>query len=776
MAGRLLVTGTVRYPVISCGIGEDCIIQGIQGNGLTGGDQVAALTECGVEESPPPGWSDGLSAMPEGKWIEGGWLKYGPPLRAAAILSIGVNVTTGRAVWGFPNGGQSLPDSRLGYFKWGGPVWAFAGEYMLCWCADQGDSCREAKHFNHPVSLMKVTGPQVLPSVSQVFTCIRGRKCGIVQYQGTMEEGSMLMISRDPCGNPPPYGSPREGRSLSSPEGTTYDWGSEPITLKPELYRLCWCPNMVVCVEPSSFTSYAGILRVKGISQTPETWYCAVGRPCNVSGIVGVGQHSEDKVMALSGCGHGQAPEGFTREGISISTADDGTSFILPASTQGGRYKLCWCPGEGMCARGPDFETQIGNLVVGGPDPSAVYVCHEWAACEIPALKGASLTGGDRMMVVPAGSDCKQAQLPQVPGFPQGGLSDRALDGGFRMSWGSGLVRAEPGVYDVCWCDARTTIFTDAKGLMRYGCDENGPFPIQAGSIRIGNSQEYQYLTRPADPKPRDYDELQTAMFSVVLPFLFLAAMILGCRKLAGSRAQRMKEKPEPEAPPLFKAKTSFAAAAQAKARHMFQVKEVLETRLTTVKGSSKSAKISHWDQDVPNFMHASQDGVRFSAESIAWKDNKAALGDKKWEGRESPNENKKKKDETIAFHPSLSRALTVAASPPPLPPAPQLLQGVRGARHSSEGSGRANMMASEGSMMFRSEGSDGRGGGRQARRARQQFVQSHTGREDSKDDYLSRIMKQMEEKQPDPPKVDPNDRDQFSVLNRPNILRLLDT
>ena len=114
----------------------------------------------------------------------------------------------------------------------------------------------------------------------------------------------------------------------------------------------------------------------------------------------------------------------------------------------------------------------------------------------------------------------------------------------------------------------------------------------------------------------------------------------------ASVQALKLFAEPEPEAPPLCKAKTSFAAAAQAKARHMFQVKEVLETRLTTVKGSSKSAKISHWDQDVPNFMHASQDGVRFSAESIAWKDNKAALGDKKWEGHESSDEKKKKKDE----------------------------------------------------------------------------------------------------------------------------------
>jgi len=206
----------------------------------------------------------------------------------------------------------------------------------------------------------------------------------------------------------------------------------------------------------------------------------------------------------------------------------------------------------------------------------------------------------------------------------------------------------------------------------------------------------------------------------------------------------------------------------------MFYVREVLETRLTTTRGSGKSgAKVAHFDEDIPSFMNVGQQGVRIAADAIAWKEGapRRAPGDK----AHSAPPGRKSEDDSINRHPALSRPL-----------------GSNGARSRSPSQARRELdrrgeqqspMASEGfGAAWRSRNVARAGttaSGAEAAIGSKEIGRSGTtrtdGQEPEQQDYLSRMMQAMEDsKLPDPPGS--VELSQFNVLSRPNILQLLDT
>jgi len=645
-AGYLVVTGADPQGTVSCSIGLNCVISGVTGEGVQGGDQVAVLRVCG--EEPPnsdryewttlaPGadtttvtttaattWSTGLD-----KWIDGGWLEWGPNLSTSVLNSIGIGGATGRAMWGFPNFGYSVPDSRAGYYQWGGPTWAYAGEYQLCWCGGgQGDNdlaallerwtlgegewCSLPEHYLVPMGTLKVVGPSVLPTQSQVFRCVRRRACEITDFEGTMPDGSKLLISESACSSAEvPTGSPNEGQSLPSDDGTTFSWGSKEGTFQnPGFYRLCWCASVVDCYSAEDYTAYAGLLQVKAPTAKLEKHWCALGQACNITGLVGMGLHNGDSIAALAVCGYGEFSSKFTRNGVSTATFGVGHGFTMPPATEHGVFRICWCAGETLCYSATDFDTDVGALEVGGPDASAVYVCYEWQPCSI-TVKGSLLHVGDMIRVVPSGADCATTALstsgPElIDGFPHYGVAYASTDG-YEYSFGEELVRTDPGLYDLCYCSYEYSPDT---------CQSASDFYTPGGTIRIATSAEYQYATRVEDPSERSFDPLYGIILAIVLPCIFALAAVVGWgrnrvfrRLVPGGGKTRVRkleispphqkgppgkdgnqaaiegggdddEDAEPEAPPLFKPREGFAALAQKANKETHEVKQILEIRL----------------------------------------------------------------------------------------------------------------------------------------------------------------------------------------------------
>ncbi|CAJ1363703.1 unnamed protein product, partial [Effrenium voratum] len=538
--GKLVVVGPAGQPDSSCRLGVDCVVPRVLGEGLQGSDRVAALPSCGQAARPPLGWAQGAEVMGPG-WTDAGWMTHGPYLPqellsafgAPGVAPTGTGNASDRGVYGFPNMGLSVASSKVGYVSWEGPVWAFAGTYLLCWCGADATTvgCKSPADYLVPIGRLIVTGPAVLPLAAQQFRCVRMRQCEIAHVEGTLPPASQLGVAEMECGTAAPVGMPRNGQSLPSADGHHFQWGSERVISNPGRYRLCWCSDGSDCTLPSQYLSYAGILQIKWPTYSPERFFCELGQLCNISGIEGEGLGNNDKVMLLTKCGEG-IPESatFLEGAMSVATFHDGTTFLLPASAQSVSYQVCWCPEENTCMQARDFSLALGRLDFGGPVPEVVYRCFEWEPCEIPELDGSSLQDGDRLLVVPDGTSCREmAPGTFQEGIPNSAVTEPATENGTRFTWGDGLVRAAPGHYALCWCS---------------NCSENGPFPTPAGVLRVGSSKEFQFLELPRDRPERGADTQLSWLLAIPLPALFFGAICLGITRLHSRKARA-----EPEAP-----------------------------------------------------------------------------------------------------------------------------------------------------------------------------------------------------------------------------------
>jgi len=623
-AGTLGVIGPMKYDG-ACSIGMECRLDYVPGYGLQAGDLMAVLKTCGDDSPPPPGWFQGASGdVPDG-WITGGWMVWGEELPHTMLTELGAPLPevlnlvqdgnmSSRGIWGFPNKGISagpaegvLP-SAPGKYRWGAPTWAFSGDYKLCWCgASRGIPCFLPEHFVVDVGTLSVTGPAVLPAATQVHTCVRGRRCDIERLAGTIGRASEVFISAGECGtSAAPKGAPRDGFSLPTPDGRFFGWDGDPIQVVPGKYRICYCPTLGYCYRYEDYGAFAGILSVKGPLSPEGNWFCVLGMPCNITGIWGEGLGVADRAKVMTVCGTSKSPSSFDGNGFSMATYNHGTArephleFTLPPADVAGKFRVCFCPSEAVCVRGEDFFVDLGRIEVGGPDMSMTYLCYEWVSCTIQ-LVGDALSDGDRVKVVPSRNDCN-GPFPTVEGWPLGGFSQQATDGGAVITWVADLpnqdsyVLATPDQYTLCWCSAKKygVAGGNASG---FGCSSNGPFNVRAGSIRLAPYIEYQYLNREPDPDPRDNDTYYAYMLALPLPCLFCVAIVAGYKKLSS------RKNDDPEAPPLFAVKKAWAAAAQENAQSMYAIKQVLETRVSVTEQMKKKNSIVRQEMSTPSYL-----------------------------------------------------------------------------------------------------------------------------------------------------------------------------
>jgi len=207
------------------------------------------------------------------------------------------------------------------------------------------------------------------------------------------------------------------------------------------------------------------------------------------------------------------------------------------------------------------------------------------------------------------------------------------------------------------------------------------------------------------------------------------------------------QEKPDPEAPPLFRTRQSFAAKAQEQVQHMHHVREVLDTRLATTKRGS----VKVVDEEVPNFMEDAG-MVSFTAEAVALKEQRvgrqaSAVGRvdsmrSAKSGVSRVGEMTSTKTSISHVHPALTRGLSRSA----LSASPSVNSfSRRDRRELTRGYSQEELTSMGGTRSMVAAAPS-----------------------------LRRTASDLEELPPEPP--DNLDVSQFSTLNRPNILELLDT
>ena len=598
-AGKLVVIGPKPiYDLISCRLGAVCRTPLVQGTGLQGSDRVMALKDCGVPAQPPVGWADGVQTLDD-QWVNAGWATDAADFTATDLFAFGVVLSvlglttpaafdagglsnlTLRGIYGFPNFGVTVPHATPGYFSWEGPTWAFAGTYQICWCGNDATvtGCQKPQDFLVPIGFLEVTGPGVLPFAAQMFTCIRQRQCELTGLVGTQPPSSKLLVATHFCGEKPLLGMPRKGQSLPSVDGSHYAWGPDRVLSNPGRYSLCWCAAVTSCDAYQDFESYAAVLQVKAPLVSPLTFFCPLSQICNLTGISGEGLNNGDQVMVLTKCGEAVTdPETFPNGAGSLATFDDGGSFTIPAGERAGTFQICWCAAEQLCLNSVDYSVTLGRLNIGGPDDSVTYRCFEWEPCSIEDLEGYSLADGDRLIVVPDGTDCFTSggsPRPQT-GFPNGAVSLPATSSGKRFSWGPGLVRTVPGIYAMCWCHAPYNNGT---------CTEEGPFTIPGGVLRVGDSKEFQYVTRPEDNPPRQGDDAIALLLAIPLPLLFFGAICFGIKKLIGRKLIHQDETHNPWA------ERRGLDHMQKRSKMRGDVQEVAETRASISRLADSKAR-----------------------------------------------------------------------------------------------------------------------------------------------------------------------------------------
>ena len=170
------------------------------------------------------------------------------------------------AVSGFTNGASSFLENNGTAFSWGSMrVTAAGGIYELCWCgATDGEGCDTAQ--NALVTLGSLTLVGVNP-LSQDRTCVSGQTCSIsgLGGQDLPSAGSALLVL-ETCGLPSlPPGFGADVWPLASGLGGRQSFQSTAqLTAAGGVYRLCWCPGIRVCKDPTDFNIDAGSLTLIG--------------------------------------------------------------------------------------------------------------------------------------------------------------------------------------------------------------------------------------------------------------------------------------------------------------------------------------------------------------------------------------------------------------------------------------------------------------------------------------------------------------------------------
>ena len=357
-------------------------------------------------------------------------------------------------------------------------VTARGGEYRLCWCAGTGilgtpHTCSAPEHFGVDAGTFTIVGPAPL---AQTRTCVAGQPCYLDGIIGNHLSILDYVEVLDTCGVPsvvprfPGHGS----ASLLFSSGAAVSWGVQAVTAAGGNYQLCWCAkgrSQFTCNQPEDFRAHIGSLLLIGVSPLTQDRTCVSGQICVLQGILGEFLSSSNSIAVLDTCATHSPLGGFPDSGIAPLTSSGQAQWAGTALTAaGGQYRLCWCSGvTESCSVYEDFNTDMGRLTLVGVVPGQDRTCVSGLTCYLDGIQGQHLLSEDQYAVL---DTCGEPHA--VHRLPSAGLATAVSASGAQLSWGSNVVTAAGGQYQLCWCAGDG-----------YDCGTSAHFRVPVGRLTI---------------------------------------------------------------------------------------------------------------------------------------------------------------------------------------------------------------------------------------------------------------------------------------------------
>eukprot|EP00438_Fugacium_kawagutii_P024896 Skav220463 [mRNA] locus=scaffold3371:94690:102107:- [translate_table: standard] len=148
---------------------------------------------------------------------------------------------------------------------------------------------------------------------------------------------------------------------------------------------------------------------------------------------------------------------------------------LIPPSSAGGIYRMCWCARGAQCSQAEDFRMDFGALTLIGPAPLNQHkTCVAGQPCSFDML-GTDLMAGDLVNVLETcGSYVNASQFTHfdssndsplyLPRFPSNGISTSI---GTSVSWDE--ITAMGSRYRLCWCAAGYSCTAAPEFLVDFG-------------------------------------------------------------------------------------------------------------------------------------------------------------------------------------------------------------------------------------------------------------------------------------------------------------------
>lgn len=325
-AGSMTVLGPFPNQAFACVLGRQCVNVGpLQGLGLSGNDLLTVRQGCVLE--------------------------------LAFLFSVSLDVTaanpSGDVVLYF---GQATAEA-LAYA---------AGDYPLCWCSSQGQSCSDMQpssslYLESLAGILAIQGPVGGESIY----CYKGQTC-----QPTLSNGGTVLLAGDRLSFMQQCGSGNFLSGLPEPgyaetvDGSSFTFLKGDLQSEPGMFRVCWCREdaslSMDCTKGSDFNVVAGLFLAVG-PYSGQTSACTHGQGCVVTGIRGVSLAATDKLAAMSSCRLATFSATFPSPPVLSSTLVNGAYQFdlgqLPLEGVPEELELCWCASSpSSCSNVSEFR------------------------------------------------------------------------------------------------------------------------------------------------------------------------------------------------------------------------------------------------------------------------------------------------------------------------------------------------------------------------------------------------------------------------------------
>ena len=354
-AGVVTVVGLYPNQIFSCVRGTVCNVIGpMEGIGLTGQDQLYVRQACSLDAARFFGVELTVSVRPGN-------------MTGQLDIYFGVNYT----------------------------AWDPPGEYRLCWCSSQGDSCTamdlssfsdSSLYLESEAGTLQIEGPLT----NHEAECFLGQYCTATLTLGgvNLKAGDRLTFLAS-CGDADFLaGLPSPGFAESA-DGLLFEFGSEPLSTAPGIFRMCWCrPSTTTpCATAKDFGTSIGLFLATG-PYSGQSLVCQLGTTCVASGLRGVSLSPQDALLPMASCGAALAaafPQPEPLMAVLNSTTGLYDFNFGQLQLRGGGpelIELCWCSSRATCNANEDYRAVAMELYVVCPAgwyelEGAVATCNE---------------------------------------------------------------------------------------------------------------------------------------------------------------------------------------------------------------------------------------------------------------------------------------------------------------------------------------------------------------------------------------------------------------